>query len=85
MVLDERYGGLEGLDSLCLVFNDYFLVLFVLRDILSNNGIRTQPERQRHDEADTDLANNLVPALQAIFVLLENLDIVIHETEESKP
>ena len=43
------------------------------------------PEHQTHDEAYAHLSHNLVLTLQAFLVALEDLDEVVHSTEETEP
>ena len=53
--------------------------------ILADKRVGTGPEHKSHDETDADLSHNLVFTLQSFLVLAENLDVVVHETEESEP
>ena len=67
------------------MFDDDFLILLWLVEALTHHDIRTQPKCQPNDETDTNLAYNLVFTLQTLLVALEDLDIVIEESEESQP
>ena len=67
------------------MFHHNFLIGLHLTNGLTHHGIRTEPERQTHNEADRHLTHNLIHALQAFLVTFENLDIVIQETQEAQP
>ena len=54
-------------------------------EVLVHLHVWRSPEHQTYDEADTNLSYDFVFALQSLFVALENLDEVIHSTEETKP
>ena len=63
----------------------YLLILLLYVDILTHHDIWTEPECQSDNEAYTDLTDYLIFPFQSLLVALENLDIVIKESEESEP
>ena len=86
VVLQEGDGRLQALHRLTLMLHHHFLPLVLLeRDILAHHRIGTEIEHQAHNQADAHLAHNLVLALQSLLVSAENLDVVVHETEETQP
>ena len=85
MPLDEWYGGFQRLSCLCPVFYHRLLSLAFDGEVLVHLHVWRSPEHQTYDEADTNLSYDFVFALQSLFVALENLDEVIHTTEETKP
>ena len=54
-------------------------------DVLMHYNIRAEPEHESHDESNTHLSHNLVLSFQSFLVLAENLDIIIAESQKSKP
>ena len=54
-------------------------------EVLVHLHVWRSPEYQTNDEADTNLSYDFIFALQSLFVALENLDEVIHSTEETEP
>ena len=53
--------------------------------ILPDDGIGAEVEGKSYDEAYAELADNLKLAAKAVFLLAENLDIVIGKSEGSQP
>ena len=79
MVLHKGYGGLQRLHRLRLMLHYNLLILLVFADILTDNSIRAEPQRQADDKTYRHLAHDLVLTLQAVLVFAEHLDIVVEE------
>ena len=85
VVLHEGDGGLQRFHGFRLVSDNGLDALLFGGNILMDDSIGTEPERQAHNESNADLTYNLVLALQTVLVLAENLDIVVEEAEEAQP
>ena len=67
------------------MFDDHLLVLLRFGDILTDDGVRTQPERKSYHKAQQHLSYYLVDARQSFLVFLEDLDIVVHKAQKAQP
>ena len=85
VVLDEGNSGLRAFDRLALV--DYLGGLsHTLRlDILANDGIRTQIQGKPYGQPHKSLPEEFPASGKALFVLLENLDVVVKESQGTEP
>ena len=80
MMFDEGDGGLGGLDLRGLLDHDDIVLNMGADDFVHADG-RTETEGESDDESEGDLAGNLDPAVESVFVLTEGLDIVVGEAE----
>ena len=86
MSFHERYRRLERLAGLAAVLHHHLLSVLALNGkVLVDLGIGRGPQHQTHNESDAHLAHNLVFALQAFLVALEDLDEVVHAAEQPQP
>ena len=87
MILDKGQRGLGGLDRLGFVdFHQFWSFVAVGHmDVLVHHDGRTQIHGQAHNNTQTHLAHNLELALQALLVVMENLDVVIGKTQCAAP
>ena len=85
VVLHEWNRGLQRFHGFRFMRDHRFDTLFLGRDVLMDDGIRAEPERQTDNQSDRHLSHNLIFALQSFFVATENLDVVVEEAQESKP
>ena len=84
VALEEGDGGLRGLDFLGGVYHLCLPALLHL-DVLADDHLRAEVERQSHDEAQAHLADDFELAVQAFLVLLEYLDIVVRKAQRTQP
>ena len=70
-----------------MLYHNHFGVLRLLHisTVFTDNSIGTEPQGDSYNEAYRHLSDNLVFSFQTVLVLLENLDVVIHESQESQP
>ena len=80
MMLDEGDGGLRRFDLRGLLHHDD-IVLDMRRDDLVHADGRTETEGESDDESEGDLAEDLDPSVESVFVLTEGLDIVVGKAE----
>ena len=85
VVFHERNRRFQRFHRLRLVRDNGFHALFLGGDVLVEHGVGTQPERQADDEADGHLSDNLPLAFQAVFVLAENLDVIVEKAQKTEP
>ena len=67
------------------VFDHHFLSLALDREILVHLHVGRSPEHKPHYQTYAYLADDLVTALEPLLVVAENLDKIVHSTEESQP
>ena len=82
MMLDEGDGGLRGLD-LRRLLDDHYVVLDMTGDHFVHGGHRCKTKRQTDDETQAYLTGNLDPTVEAVFVLLEGLDIIVRKAQRA--
>ena len=86
VVLDEGDGGLGRLLRLALVHDYSALPCAALHlDVLADDGLVAQVEREAHDDAKTHLTDDLELAMQTLLVALEHLDVVVGKAEAAQP
>ena len=85
VALEERNGGLCGLDFLCRVHHFHLSVRLFHLDVFADDHLRAEVEGQSYNQSQTYLADNLELAVQPLLVPLEYLDIVVGKAQRPQP
>ena len=94
VVLDERdrrldaFFGRRHIDRTALAVLGHVLDLGARRlafELLLDDDLRTEPHRAAHDNAESDLTDDLVPAAETFLPLAEHLDVVVQKADQPQP